>query len=247
MGVDVTEELEPTPDEDGPALTDEDVARLDAEGDTPDDTPEEQPAPELAPAVPATDMAAEEVFRKLEAAGKAHRTKVTNILSEESYGLVDCPLCIVSAVPGMVNVADAGALHPDHANLVKHYLGISREVEYAQDSETAECPVCRGEGKTQTGSKVPQFATHDCPQCRGFGFYPPPSLGLAPDVNGGTHELTPADFAPPLEHSDVDNWDEPRILPDGRENPNYGKQPQFKIPVPPWGRTAGLTAQDVVS
>lgn len=235
-----------TPAEDpDPPLTDEDVARLDQEGDGPgDDTPPEPPEPpETTP--PASDMAAEETFKKLEAAGRAHRTKVGNILSEESYGLIDCPLCIASPVPGMVNLADAGNLHPEHLALVNHFLGISREIEYAQDPERGECPTCHGEGKTQTGSKVPQFATHDCSECRGFGYVPPPTLGVAADANGATHELTPADFAPPQEHADVDNWGEPRILPDGRENPNYGRQPQFKIPVPPWGVTANLTAQDV--
>lgn len=226
-------------------LTPEQVAALDAEGEAEADAPADE-APEPAPAAePATDMQAEATFRDLEKAAKQHRTRVANILSEESYGLVECPLCIASPVPGMVNVNDAGNLHPDHKALVMHFLGVAREIAYAPDPDVTECPGCHGEGKTQTGSKVPQFATHECPQCRGFGYYPPPTLGVKPDANGATHELRPSDFEPPLEHADVDNWGEPRILPDGRENPNYGRQPQFKIPVPPWGVTANLTAQDV--
>ena len=35
---------------------------------------------------------------------------------------------------------------------------------------------------------------------------------------------------------------EPRILPDGRQNPNFGKWPQYKIQVAPYGVTAGLNA-----
>jgi hypothetical protein len=241
----MTDEAPPIAEDPDAPLTAEDVARVDAEGDEPQgDTPEgDVPPPE--PAQPASDMIAEDTFRKLEAAAKAHRTKVANILGDESYGLIECPLCIASIVPGMVNLADAGNLHPEHEAIVKHYLGISREMEYAQDDQVSECPVCHGEGKTKTGSKVPQFATHDCSECRGFGYVPPPTIGARPDENGATHELTPADFAPPTEHADVDNWGEPRILPDGRENPNYGRQPQFKIPVPPWGVTAHLTAQDI--
>jgi hypothetical protein len=45
-----------------------------------------------------------------------------------------------------------------------------------------------------------------------------------------------------MAYDEVDEWDEPRILPDGRENPNFGKMPNRKIPVEPWGVTAGLNA-----
>jgi hypothetical protein len=45
------------------------------------------------------------------------------------------------------------------------------------------------------------------------------------------------------EQPDVDEWQEPRILPDGRENPNYGMMPHRKMLVEPWGVTAGLRAE----
>ena len=146
----MTDEAPPIAEDPDAPLTAEDVARVDAEGDEPQgDTPEgDVPPPE--PAQPASDMIAEDTFRKLEAAAKAHRTKVANILGDESYGLIECPLCIASIVPGMVNLADAGNLHPEHEAIVKHYLGISREMEYAQDDQVSECPVCHGEGKTKT-------------------------------------------------------------------------------------------------
>ena len=47
------------------------------------------------------------------------------------------------------------------------------------------------------------------------------------------------------DQADVDEWGEPMILPDGRENPNYGRMPHRKILVEPYGMTANLRAEPV--
>ena len=43
----------------------------------------------------------------------------------------------------------------------------------------------------------------------------------------------------------MDEWGEPMILPDGRENPNYGRMPHRKMLVEPYGVTANLRAEPV--
>jgi hypothetical protein len=161
--------------------------------------------------------------------------------------LLECPLCMTTH-KGFVDARDQGRYPPQIVKAIQEFMGISQEVEYVQDEETRTCPRCEGYGQTSTGSKVPTQLKHTCSLCAGYGFVPPPSGSAHPSPSGALPDNgTSPVLAPPVDDfgkPDVDNWQEPRILPDGRENPNYGRQPSFKVLVDPWGITAGLGAQD---
>ena len=211
----------------------------------PDDEPDAEPddEPEPAPQAPPSDVLAEERFKKIGAAAKSYVTRVGGILEEEATDWLPCPLCSDSAVPMLVNVHDAGRVPAPIVDATRTYLGFAREQDYEPDAEVSECPTCKGKGKTLTGSKVPGSETRVCSKCRGCGFYPPP-MTTANGTEENGHVLPfPTAASEMLGDQDVDVSGEPFILPDGRPNPNYGKWPQYKIEVPPYGVTAGLTAQ----
>ena len=185
----------------------------------------------------------EKGFKTVEGRFKTYSAAVTQAFPEGFHNLAGCPLCI-GYIPGFVNIEQAGALPDEVTAIVKQFIGIAREVEYPEAPNIETCRVCQGYGKTKTGSRVPGNETTTCTNCKGFGYYPPPATGDggAPVADTGHH---PVDVpAAAVVQADVDNWGEPKILPDGRANPNYGKQPAFKIQVAPYGTTAGLTAQD---
>jgi hypothetical protein len=101
--------------------------------------------------------------------------------------------------------------------------------EYRLASQVRECDHCSGWGKVLSGSKVASHELVTCPSCKGYGYVPPPvpsdngyssAAQVDPGNMGGDESEPPAD-------SDI--WGSPRLLPDGQENPNYGKMPQYKI------------------
>lgn len=206
------------------------------------EAPEEEPAP---PSEPPTDAAMEKRFQAAEKATKAYVGKLAAIFEEAAQDLELCPLCPAQH-KGLVNLHDAGRVPQEVSDAVMLYLGFARPTDYKQDEETRTCPRCEGHGKTQTGSLVPGNETRKCPGCQGYGYVPPPAG--APGTNGHAADfhLPAGESDAPLVQAERDSWGEPRILPDGRENPNYGKQPAYKILVPPYGITAGLVAQDAV-
>lgn len=230
MGDDETTPAEPEPD---------------TEPDTepePDAEPDAEPAP---PPPPPTDEAMERRFKAAEKEVTRYTKRIGDVFEEHALDLAPCPLC-PDIHKGFVNIHDAGRVPEPIIDTVKVFLGFAREQDYEQDEETRECPKCHGKGKTKTGSHVPNNETRKCPSCHGYGYLPPPD-----GVSNGTGTI-PVEHAPigeraaPVAAEDVDLSGEPRILPDGRENPNYGKWPQYKIKVAPWGDTANLTAQDAL-
>lgn len=222
----------------------------DDEETAPDDEEPEAPEEEVAEEEdeePATDMAQEEIFKQLASASKSYVTRAGNILGDQATEWVPCPLCSASSALGLVNVHDAGRVPQDVQATVLQYFGVAREADYRQDDETRECPRCGGLGQTRTGSRVPGNEHHKCASCFGYGFVPPP-IGHTNGRDAAADNLFPVGEAPePHTGSDTDPSGEPLLLPDGRENPNFGKWPQFKIPVQPWGATVGLTALDAIT
>lgn len=185
-------------------------------------------------------------FKKADTAFKNYSRRITEIWEDEAPNLIPFGLS-PSAPPGFIDPRDAGQLPEDTKRTIMQFVGIASEVQYQPDGSVAQCPRCGGEGKTNTGSNVPKWKTRDCSHCKGYGFYPPPTVAGS---NGTSLELIEQEFGPrgeAIAEPDTDAWGEPRILPDGRENPNYGKMPQFKIQVDPWGVTANLTAQDALA
>jgi hypothetical protein len=161
--------------------------------------------------------------------------------------LLECPLCMTTH-KGFVDARDQGQYPPPIVKAIQEFMGISQEQEYQQDPDTRTCPRCGGPGTTKTGSTNPKFATKPCGTCGGYGYVPPPESPqsgghtAAPNGSGTTsHVAPPADDFQPKE---VDRMGQPRILPDGRPNPNFMVYPEAWIAVEPYGSTVGLGAQD---
>jgi hypothetical protein len=217
----------------------------------PEPEPEGEPEPEPEPTEPeptepqgATPEQWDERWKKSERAFATYTKRITELWEDDATELVPVALS-PGAPPGFLYLPDAGRV-PDELKLpVMEFFGIAREQDYADDPFTVACVTCHGKGATRTGSAVPGQEKRTCPTCAGKGFTvvgQPEGNGAADVSVGPGPALLPSDDFP---RSDVDNWGEPRILPDGRPNPNFGKQPQFKELVEPWGTTANLNAQDV--
>lgn len=212
-------------------------------GEITEDEAEAEDEPEPAAPQGLSEAQLREIDRKATQAYDAYTKKLNTLLGDAADDLTPCPLC-AGAFPAFVYVEQAGRVPPEVVRVVQDYLGFATEIEYAPDPTTRECATCHGEGKTATGSKVATQKTRSCPTCKGYGYEPPPGGQANGHVTLGGVGAPRIDAPEPPIADDRDAWGEPRILPDGRENPNYGKMPQFKIAVEPWGQTAGLGAQD---
>lgn len=205
--------------------------------------------PEQAPEPESKGLTPEEWDEHLDKIAKRFATytrAVGDILAEQATDLLPCPLCL-GQVPGFVNRQAAGRVDPEQADLVKHFLGLARPVELKPLPGYRACESCGGEGKGYTGSHNPEHATITCLDCHGRG-YKSDAAVAPPNGNGVPPVTLPATSLPgtDLSQGDTDEWNQPKLLPDGRDNPNYGRAPSYWIQVPPWGDTRGLTAQDVV-
>ncbi len=158
----------------------------------------------------------EERFKKVERRFATYTKAVTDIWEDDAIHLT--PFSISpSAPPGFIDLRDAGRVDEDTKASALQFLGFAVEQDYAPDPEAQECSTCKGKGLTATGSKVGSNVTRDCP--------------------------TVSEQVGPLVTDDTDNWGEPRILPNGERNENFGKMPQFKTPHPTYGITALLTQE----
>lgn len=215
----------------------------------PDETETEQPDETEQPEAPQGDTpeSMEKRFKGVERSFNTYKSSVDRNLEEYALDLLPCPMCFGTPHPAFVNKHDMGRVPDDVQGNVKMFLGLAREKDYPASDTHNRCSSCQGLGKVSTGSLVPDHATITCHACNGFGYMPPPSRADAATIpNGGQPEhsaATPHDFEQP----DRDSWGEPRVLPDGTLNENYGKMPQFKTDHPVYGRTADLTPEELVA
>ena len=228
---------------------DEDAATTEPEPDPEPDESDAQPAPPLTPQPAGRHMTPEALEKRAKSAETRFATYargVRGLYEDEAENLLDCPLC-PTFHKGMVDARFAGMLPEDVADAVRYYLGVAREKVYKLSRTHTMCGECDGEGKVQTGSHVPGHAAITCTNCKGYGYMPPPASTqtIAPN---GTVQVSPEAITEALQsQEDVDEWGEPRILPDGRENPNFGRMPNRKILVEPYGVTANLNAHSVAA
>jgi hypothetical protein len=221
--------------------------------ETPDETPdepeeeeEEQQDEPAAQSVPQfSEIEAEKAAKDSATDWKRLSARTLDRWGAYASQLVECPLC-TDDHKGFVDVNMAGRYPQDVVRGIQQFLGLSQPIEYVQSQHTKTCTHCQGEGKVKSGSHVPEFAVRKCDDCNGFGFLPPPQAAR----NGAVIEQSGVmvDLPPPedFEHADVDEFNQPMLLPDGRANPNYGKRPSYWVQVEPWGNTVGLTAMDAV-
>jgi hypothetical protein len=210
----------------------EETEQPEAEPEVPLEEPEpEEPAP---PPVP-EGMSIEELEKvrtKLDTSANTWRRRVHDLLGAEADMLVECELCD-PLLPGFHFPADV--LQPRdelHARLLD-VLRAPAAPEYRPDPFTTECGTCGGWGKTLTKGHVAGKTERVCPTCKGLGFQSPDApQAVAPSAGNGevVYDLPNEE---PLVTDGNDVWGSPKLLPDGQENPNYGKMPQYKNPTLP--------------
>jgi len=201
--------------------------------------PEPGQEPEPASQGP-TEKEIEAIFRTVERATKAYTRKLEEAFGPAWEQYLGCPMC-AGDFPGFIHVGKVGGFPREMVAGVNEILTGFKQVEYKQLPGFQTCPTCDGEGKGFTGSKVPDKQYADCPTCRARGYLAPqfePANGHEPDA---VQHFTAPDEAPYNAGDDVDEWGEPATLPDGRDNPNFGKMPHRKVLVDPYGVTAALT------
>lgn len=229
--------------------TDEEIAEAEEpeEPETDGEEPEAQAEPEPEPPSPErldSGLTLDEAATKVQASWKTYENAIERNMGSAAKEWHGCPMCAQSMIPGHLRREMWGNFPDEIADNVKLVLGIARAQEYRSDPSAHTCETCDGHGKTATGSKVGEHMTRVCPNCRGYGYMPPP--GAQPDpvrvsdqgtTNAVEHVVAPLP-------SDRDDWGEPRTLPDGTLNDNFGKLPQYKTVHPVFGITRDLTAQD---
>lgn len=214
------------------------------EGEADDEDTEAPPAEESAGVATGpglTEAQAEKIMRDATNDWQRFRDRTVKRWEGEGEYLRDCPLCF-DQHKGLVDLRHAGHYPQEITDAVMGFLGLARERAYKQSGKHQTCSFCDGEGKVQTGSHVPGKTTVDCPECKGYGYTPPPGLAVAASTSHNGEVIDEHNPVDDLEHGEYDEFDEPRILPDGRENPNFGRRPAYKVTVEPWGVTAGLRA-----
>lgn len=233
---------EPQAEPESPVVDDDPDQDEALDEDDTESAPEPEPQPE-----PAQDEERQAVFAKIDRSFKTYQASVERNLADEVTDWLFCPLCASGAIVGYVNKHDLGRVPEEVQANVNTFLGFARETEYPEAKGINRCACCDGLGKVSTGSRVADHMTITCPDCKGYGYTPPPGVGTLGVVGNGKHETQHAEAMADLERPDRDNWGEPRILPDGTLNANYGKQPQFKEVHPVFGVTAKLTPEELIS
>ena len=215
-----------------------------AEAEEGDGEPEPEPEPE--PEQP-TDEERSKMFGKIDRSFSTYKSAVERNLDDELTDWLFCPLCAAGSVPGFVNRHDLGRVPDEVTANVKTFLGFARETDYPEATGIGTCRDCDGLGKVSTGSRVAEHMTITCPACKGYGYVPPPGAGAIIGGGNGTIEHANSEALADLEQPERDNWGEPRVLPDGTLNGNYGKMPQFKQVHPVYGVTASLAPEELIS
>lgn len=236
-------------EQDEPLVDDEPESEPDeAEQGEDEEDPAAEPEPiEASQPEPPQDEDRERLAKSLSTRYESYKKSMIDKLGDESPEWMVCPLCTSSMAPGFVNVHDFGNVPEEIRTNVNTYFGLARETEYPSARGINVCDDCSGLGKVATGSRVAEHMTITCPTCKGYGYTPPPGAsGLhSVAVGNGSHEN--AEALADLDQPERDAWGEPKVLPDGTLNGNYGKMPQFKSVHPVYGVTANLSPEELVT
>jgi hypothetical protein len=227
-------ELEPELDDD------------DAEEAEPEPEPEPEPAEEPEPADKSDEDRAR-VFAKIDGSFKTYQRQVEKQLGDDVIEWLFCPLCASGAVVGYVNRNDLGRIPDEVEANVNTFMGYARETDYPEARGINQCACCAGLGKVSTGSRVAEHMTIICPECKGYGYTPPGGGHTQTPTTNGSSVTAVSDPLADLEQPERDAWGEPKVLPDGTLNGNYGKMPQFKSTHPKYGITASLSPEELIS
>jgi hypothetical protein len=153
-----------TPDEGAPDGADDAAASDDEDAAAADDA---EPAPTFEP--PANAMTEKELEanqKKIDRARASFYDRVTAIMGEDAQALVPCPACSYF-VPGLIFPQEL----PDQVKAeLWPFLGLPDPNDIAEAPDRRRCPTCKGRGKLQSGSLIPEYAIVKCRDCKGMGF-----------------------------------------------------------------------------
>ena len=219
----ITEPVEP--DESQPVEPDPDEEAAET------DEPEPEPEPEPENVGPSPEEL-ERMSKALDKEATRHANRLSEIMGDAAQILVPCELCDAQTAGFHLPVEH---LHPE-SDLDARLLDVLKtpgEPPYRQAPNARECGTCGGYGKVLSGSKVAGRERVQCPTCGGNGYQGQGTPLSNGDAAQAIVELSPPVDEQPLAGGDADIWGSPRILPDGQENPNFGKMPQYKNPTLP--------------
>ena len=165
---------------------------------------------------------------------------VLETYGDEAQALYPCPLCPDNH-KGFVDLRAAGQVPGEIASEVHSFLTGSAVGTFEQDPATNTCPVCKGKTRVMTGAVAGEYITRTCTNCKGYGFMPPPGSTPESALIAGPNGNVPDAAEHFVSEGDVDEWGEPRLLPDGTVNSNFGMMPNRKTIHPVYGVTANLT------
>ena len=193
---------------------------------------------------PQADAALQEIWDKrwqtADRAAKAYFKKIEDAWGDDAVKLTRFMLG-PNAPYGYISSDDVGRVPAELKEGLELYLGHVREQDYEPDPNAAQCATCKGKGFTALPSLVGGNDKRTCPTCNGAGWLEQAAAAPGSAGNGYAPPALVAPLTPDIQHGETDEWGEPRILPDGRANPNYGKLPQHKVTVEPFGITRLLT------
>ena len=222
-----TEQADDQPDE-----SQETETPVDDDPDQDEGEPEPEPAPEPAPEGLSMEEL-EKVRKSLDKSATTWRNRVSQLLGEEAQYLVVCELCD-ETIPGFHWPAEMVTPRDDVQARLYDVLRAPSGPGYQPDPFTVECTTCQGLGKTLTKSLVAGKTERVCPSCGGDGFKVSQAQGAPPPQNGDAAEIRyNLPDEEPLVVDGQDAWGSPKLLPDGQENPNWGRMPQYKNPTLP--------------
>lgn len=171
----------------------------------------------------------EKMGKRLDAEATRHANRLSEIMGESAQALERCELCDPQTAGFHLPVEYMQPESDLDARLIE-VLKTPSLPDYMQAQHVRRCGNCDGWGSVLSGSRVAGKDRVKCPNCQGNGFQGPAQIVAdAPSTNGPVAVELPDD-AQPLVSDDADIWGSPRLLPDGQENPNYGKMPQYKTP-----------------
>lgn len=210
-------EPEPTPDETVPF-------------EEPEPTQEPEPAQEPSEPQPPADEADPRIIESQKKWTNFEKA-VRSIWGEYQSNLMECPLCFTSH-KGLIDLNDRGQYPEEVLSAIIEYARGAAQIKIPRSPRHQRCTDCDGTGKWDTDSRVPTKDIIGCDTCKGYGYVPPPvpsssgnGYSEAAQIEGAGVGVTVDEAEPP---ADADIWGSPRLLPDGQENPNYGKMPQYK-------------------
>ena len=189
------------------------------------ETPDGEPPPQPPQPAGMSQQDIEKNLEKLKNEAVRHKNRVEEIMDEAVADLVPCELCLPH-IPGFHYPAEWDMDIPPLQQRLMAVLRTPNEPDFQVDPELPACDLCNGEGKVLTGSKVPGHDLVTCRKCNGSGIEPTTAV-----TSNGELEPAPALAVVAAGGDDVplenqDGFGTPRYLSDGRENPNWMRNPQ---------------------